>query len=54
MSATTLFSATAARRSPTTNEAPTCGYLGAPSWIVHRPLTVVLTPNLLAFADRGR
>jgi hypothetical protein len=52
MTATVVPLPTAARRSPTTNEAPTWGYSGTPSWIVRRPLTVILTPNLPAFADR--
>lgn len=52
MTATVVPLPTVARRSPTTNEAPTWGYSGTPSWIVRRPLTVILTPNLPAFADR--
>jgi hypothetical protein len=53
MSATALLSATASQRSPTTNEAPTLGYLRTLSWIARRPLPVASTPILLATADRG-
>jgi hypothetical protein len=54
MSATSLPPPMAAQRPPTTNETPTCGYLGALSWTARRPLTVTWTPDLLAFADSGQ
>lgn len=53
MSATALPPPAAAQRQPTTNEAPTCGYLGTLSWTVRRPLPVASTSILLASADRG-
>jgi hypothetical protein len=54
MSATALPPAAAVQRQPTTNEAPTCGYLGTLRSTVRRPPTVTLPPDLLAFADSGQ